>query len=224
MEKISRIEAISLGLTHYFTGKPCPNGHISKRFVSSYTCQECANMHKRRYRKDPEFRKKELAYKAEYREKNRDAINEYAARRWRECEKYRANKLEYNRRNKDKRRKQFIRYYWENRDDFLQRMKNWRDQNKGYFYQKNAERRARKLNADGFFTKKDVMDLLSKQRHKCANCKKCVKRSYHVDHIYPLSKGGSNWPENLQILCPRCNRSKHAKDPIEWAQMNGRLL
>src|SRR5690625_935090 len=37
----SRKEAKSLGLTHYFTGKPCIRGHTSKRWVSSGKCMSC---------------------------------------------------------------------------------------------------------------------------------------------------------------------------------------
>lgn len=41
MKIISRKEANSLGLTHYFTGKPCLHGHISERWVSTGQCVEC---------------------------------------------------------------------------------------------------------------------------------------------------------------------------------------
>jgi len=78
--------------------------------------------------------------------------------------------------------------------------------------------------AEGSYTKADIEFLFKTQRGKCVNCKKCIKNGYHIDHIYPIIRGGSNHPHNLQLLCPFCNHSKHAKDPIEWAQQNGRLL
>lgn len=36
-----RSEAKAAGLTRYFTGKPCPAGHVSARMVSSGACVEC---------------------------------------------------------------------------------------------------------------------------------------------------------------------------------------
>ena len=39
----------------------------------------------------------------------------------------------------------------------------------------------------------------------------------HVDHIVPVSRGGSNHIENLAPACPRCNVSKGGRLPHEWA-------
>lgn len=33
-------------------------------------------------------------------------------------------------------------------------------------------------------------------------------RGLHVDHIRPVSRGGTNDPDNLRLLCPRCNLSR----------------
>jgi hypothetical protein len=51
MEIISWKEAKEKGLKHYFTGKPCKNGHISKRFVlGSRNCFVCATLNRIRWR------------------------------------------------------------------------------------------------------------------------------------------------------------------------------
>ena len=35
---------------------------------------------------------------------------------------------------------------------------------------------------------------------------------YHIDHIIPISKGGSEWDlDNLELSCPTCNLKKGAK-------------
>ena len=40
----------------------------------------------------------------------------------------------------------------------------------------------------------------------------CVRvAGLHVDHVRPISRGGTDDLDNLQFLCPRCNLSKHAK-------------
>lgn len=70
----------------------------------------------------------------------------------------------------------------------------------------------------------DVKRIIEGQKYKCANCMCDVSKKYHVDHIMPIALGGTNWPSNLQILCPTCNMRKKAKHPIDWAQENGRLL
>ena len=43
----------------------------------------------------------------------------------------------------------------------------------------------------------------------CAICGQ-TNSPMHLDHIYPWSKGGTNDPENLQVLCGPCNITKGA--------------
>ncbi len=86
------------------------------------------------------------------------------------------------------------------------------------FYQETRK------NADGFYDKDYPKKLYILQKKKCANCKKSLKGKWHLDHITPIARGGTNWTWNLQILCPHCNCSKNAKDPFIWARENGRLL
>lgn len=69
-----------------------------------------------------------------------------------------------------------------------------------------------------------ISDLFGLQRGQCAFCHIKLDNDYHVDHIYPLALGGIHERENIQLLCPTCNVRKSAKDPIRFAQENGRLL
>lgn len=74
---------------------------------------------------------------------------------------------------------------------------------------------ARKLKAEGKHTAGDVRSMFVSQRGLCL-CGADLTLGFHVDHKRPLSRGGSNWPENLQLLCPFCNTSKGAKTMEEW--------
>ncbi len=44
---------------------------------------------------------------------------------------------------------------------------------------------------------------------RCRDCHSAV--NLQIDHIVPLSKGGSSEESNLQTLCRRCNRRKWKK-------------
>ena len=79
-------------------------------------------------------------------------------------------------------------------------------------------RRARKRNAEGGFTQDDISEIMSKQEGKCIYCQTDLLSTYHIDHILPLSKGGSNYPDNLQLLCAFCNLSKHDRNHDEFVQ------
>lgn len=67
----SRGEAIKLGATRYFTGKPCKNGHIALRRAPNANCLECQKINGRKasekYRKTDNYKQYQKEYQSEYR-------------------------------------------------------------------------------------------------------------------------------------------------------------
>lgn len=51
-----------------------------------------------------------------------------------------------------------------------------------------------------------VQDVFQRYGQRCAEC--ASREKLCIDHIIPLSRGGSNTARNLQLLCERCNLSK----------------
>lgn len=120
-----------------------------------------------------------------------------------------------------------INYHEEHKNNLERRKKSqreWLARNPGYQVAKDQKRRAAKAGSAECFTAQDIIDIRRLQRNKCATCKKSISESYHVDHVVPLSKGGSNGRMNIQLLCPQCNWSKGSMDPLVWNQKNGYLI
>lgn len=116
--------------------------------------------------------------------------------------------------------------YANNKEIELARNKAWSDQNREHHRAINrqwsktnpvaaralvARRRARLHDVGGHYNKDDVSALMETQSGLCVICQADIRLSFHVDHKTPISKGGSNWPSNLQLLCPLCNRKKGSK-------------
>lgn len=125
-----------------------------------------------------------------------------------------------------------------NREAYLIALSNWREENQEPIkdYQKtykqvnlrqlvtyNRNRRAKHKNIEGVHTKQDIDNLLISQYGICNGCNNQLI-DYEVDHVIPLSCEGSNWPSNLQLLCPTCNRSKHDKNMDEWSKYKELLI
>ena len=194
---ISRDNALANGLKRYFTGKPCSHGHLAERKIVNYGCLECSRL-----------------AEARFRTKNPEAVSE-------------RNRRFYIKNAEDMRRRS-VKYYNKNREFIMPkartRMAQWYHANKATAFANSRNRRARVKAAEGRHTADDVRRIFSAQRGKCAHCRISIKAGYHVDHIHPISRGGANWPRNLQLLCAPCNLRKKAADPIDWARREGRLL
>lgn len=143
--------------------------------------------------------------------------------------RHKHEKTEYDRlyyaKNQEKRAVQRKRWYKANPERVNHNRRRWIEANvdKARLMRRAITHRyrARKRAATGAHTGDDIRRQYVAQNGKCWWCDQELNGSFDVDHLVPLSRGGSDAPENIVIACQYCNRSKGGKLPHEW---NGRLL
>ena len=152
------------------------------------------------------------------------------------AEKIKAYKEKYRAENKEKIRLANLKYYaenplvkktyrQENADSIKAYMQNWRKNNPDSCHKHSSARRLSILKSKGVLSKDLFKKLYAAQKGKCACCRADLSAlTPHMDHINPLSVGGSNTDDNIQLLCKSCNLSKGAKHPIDFMQSRGFLL
>lgn len=130
----------------------------------------------------------------------------------------------YHRVHRESRNESCRAWYAANRDYSLKRSQCYREANRDKFVAYASNRKARKLSAGGTYTGVDVLLQYDRQKGKCfwgvlvnPLCVVDLVLGYHVDHVVPLSLGGSNGPENIVLACPSCNMKKNASHPMDWA-------
>lgn len=106
------------------------------------------------------------------------------------------------------------------RDRIRARQRLWSAANRDRCHTYCRNRKAARRNNGGKHTAADVQAQYERQKGRCFYCSAKLG-TYHIDHVTPLSKGGSNGSENLVIACPTCNMRKHTAHPMDFC---GRLL
>ena len=195
---MTRAEARAQGLKRYFTGQPCARGHVAERFVAGNKCHSCAAEDTAKWRSNNQ----EL-WKASNR-----------ASKQRHQRKYNALQREAYKADPEPFRQAWARYY---------------ERAKPYHLARASEaghaRRAIEKGCGGRHTASDLRNILKAQGHRCGYCRCDLRKTEkNIDHIVPLARGGSNDRTNLQYLCAFCNKSKGAKDPIDFARERGLLV
>lgn len=168
--------------------------------------------------RDPEGnRRKQNRYYARHKERLRPINAEYTRRY------YAANRDEILVRNKQPDRRAYkLRWYHEhkevvrshyeaNRERILARCREYRESNrdKVRLLKKadKARRRSREVNAAGTASPEQIRARVAYYGHQCWMCRAPWEA---LDHVIPLSRGGSNWPANLRPACAPCNGRKWA--------------
>lgn len=172
---------------------------LNKEKTSAYT---------RKWRKNNAKRVKET--KRLWIKNNPDKVAEEKRRSYQKHkEKIKKARREAYHRNPEKDKASQAKWRAKNRERASEATKTWRKENPDANRAFENKRRAIKASVDGFYTANEWMSLCDKYENKCLRCKEV--KPLTVDHVIPLSKGGSNWIENIQPLCRSCNSAKGTK-------------
>lgn len=140
--------------------------------------------------KDPEVRR---AYGRVWMRRNAEKARE-AMRRWRaqhpEVKRARARE-----------------YYLAHQEEVIGRVTAYLRAHPQIAQTSRRNRRGRQIAAPGSFATKQWEALVEAHGHCCAYCG--AARELVPDHRVALSRGGSNWIENILPACRRCNGRKY---------------
>jgi 5-methylcytosine-specific restriction endonuclease McrA len=78
---------------------------------------------------------------------------------------------------------------------------------------------ARRAKMVGRYTAEDIAAIVNEQDGCCYYCGRALSRDRkerHVDHMTPVSRGGTNWPDNIAVACADCNLRKGALTADEF--------
>lgn len=161
-----------------------------------------------------------------YYEANREKIREHH-RHYYEANKEKVNERsrQYYAANAEKISERHKRYREVNREKIAERHRRYSLSNPEKNREKQHRRRARKTGNGGDYTPYRWKKLCAFYDDRCVCCGE--QKPLTVDHVIPLSLGGTNSIDNIQPLCVNCNSRKgnrHATDYRKAFYRQGGLL
>lgn len=190
---ISRAEAKAQRLTSYFTGKPCPKGHISRRNTRDGGCNECSKLRSidRRLKLPTE------------------ASDRYHANKEQRRQQY----IAYYERTKPI-RLQYSRQYYSDESNLAKHRatcKRWRESNVHKLTEESRLRRSRQLKARVSWGDRAAISEMYRHARQLTQL---TGELHVVDHIVPLrgkTVCGLHWEGNLRVITQAENLSKSNK-------------
>jgi 5-methylcytosine-specific restriction endonuclease McrA len=151
--------------------------------LQSY-CNECQKEYNREYRKNnPRYAEQHKEESARYRNKHVEQVREIL-RKW------------------------YFKNVTLNRQRNRSAMKIWRSENKEKIKMYEENRRALILGVEGNgITVEEWETIKNEASNRCSYCGQ-KSNKLQMDHVVPVSKGGSHNAENIVPACPSCNQSK----------------
>lgn len=213
--------------------KTCPQCNRSLPYTKEYfrvckrekhglthACRECLKVRDAKYldktRDKNKQRSRDRYYgKPELRKKYHDD----------NLEKILQGKRDYRKANPDKVKKHKRDSQRRNRDSANIRNKRNRERHPDIMRMRSRVGAMKRRVKVGDFTRAELMDLYHEQNERCAYCGISIywhiPHDIHVDHIVPVTKGGTNELENLALTCADCNLSKHDLLLADWLLVRG---
>ena len=165
-------------------------------------CRECSKASGRNHYKNHSDNLKKRAQI--WRTNNQKKVLEY---RKNNAEYY----FEYNAKYREEHKEYFKQYHKDHDKEYLQT-------ERGRLVHKSIQhrRRARKKSAEGDYTSDDLMCMLDFFDYRCAYTGEPLELHYHLDHIVPLSKNGTNYIWNIVPSNKSPNCSKGQSELEQW--------
>ncbi len=133
----------------------------------------------------------------------------------------------YYKKNQEERKNYSRKYYQAHLEEYTSYNKEYRQKELEYFREHARYRRALEVGARGNYTKVQWEARINFFGRRCFNCgcnwDTLVPNDQTVEHMIPLSRGGSNWPSNLRPACRSCNSKKRTKDWRLFAKLGLRF-
>ena len=104
------------------------------------------------------------------------------------------------------------------RDANIETSRRWRKENPDLKRAQKHRRRARLAENGGSYTPAEWNAIKHAQNYTCLACGRSEPHiTLTVDHVVPISKGGTNATDNIQGLCVDCNNHKRTRT-IDYRQ------
>ena len=230
-----RRDALSQGITRYFTGKPCKFGHICERFAKTGKCAECNSIWGLKWREENKERSR-IATQKWRQDHPGKSISSVKLWQKNNRAKMRDYQREYRAKNKDRlkdaQRAQWKNWRKNNPERARQNFKNWsikRRQRQGVVVSDRISRSIRASIKGGKngrsweslvgYSLRELMVHLERQFCKDMTWSNIGK--WHIDHILPLASFTFSTPDdaefkaawaltNLRPLWATANMQKHS--------------
>lgn len=191
-----------------------PTG-VYERPLPRFTRKEIQARYRAKHR--DEIKQKAVAYRQSHKSESSDLLHAEAVRKWRNQNPERAKTIKQRAYAKNRNRiliEKRMKYY-KNREENLRKHDEYRRKNLWRFALYSRMRIAWKKASSGSHSMQDVIHRLEQQIGKCFWCVRILD-GFHVDHVIPLSRGGSNGHDNIVLACPSCNVRKRNMMPEQW--------